>query len=87
MHEPTDACYDQHCFSHHQDEDATGAYLVCGECFHVYRTPGELRRAYRCAFWTIENPWARPSLAWRVWRVLTIRAKRIYFCQYCIHDF
>ncbi len=87
QHEPADACYEAHCFWHHVDEPSRpGDYLVCGECFHVYRTAGELRRAYRREFWRVSR---RFGDAWvlRVWRVLTIRAKKIYFCQFCIHDF
>ncbi len=94
-HRPSFTCDDHpdrvHCYEHHEDEPVGGAYIVCGECFHVWRTAGELRREYRRQFWrTTSHGWFgtdRPSLVSRVWRVLTVRAKDIYFCQHCIHDF
>lgn len=100
-HDPTDECADIHCYSHHVDEPGDSAYIVCGECFHAYRTARELRRAYRRGYWQAtsrpptglggglfgrNDEWG-PSLWVRVWRVLTIRAKNISFCQECIHDF
>lgn len=93
MHEPSDACIDVHCHSCHEDEPGSG-YIVCGECGHLYRTAGDLRRAYRREYWRLYR--APPTdlfgmervPMWRVvWQILTIRAKKIYFCQHCIHDF
>lgn len=103
-HEPTFDCNDVHCYSCNEDEDGP-AYIACGECGHLYRTAGELRRAYRREFYRIaRKPLPRPVhrlddelfagidaepiALWRVWwAMLTIRAKHIYFCQHCIHDF
>lgn len=83
MHVPTDACLPDHCYFHNVDEPG-GGYVLCGECGHLYRTPRELRSAYRRVVWGF---W-REDHHWRsLWRFLTIRASRIYFCQYCIHDF
>lgn len=64
-------------------------YRICGECGHVYPTGGSLKRAYRRELWsgwrTAYQP--RPALWWVLWRLLTIRASAIFFCQACIHDF
>lgn len=86
QHEPTQACELFHCHWHHVDESPVG-YRICGECFHTYRTKRELVRRYRHVFWQLS---AGQSWLWqpqRVWRVLTVRASSIHFCQYCIHDF
>lgn len=85
QHEPTDACNNDHCYTHHVDEPGTG-YIVCPECWHVYQTARELRREYR------RN---RPGIEWRewrwlpayLWRLLTVRASKIPFCPLCMHDF
>lgn len=45
-HDPAAACEALHCYIHHEDEPAEGAYLLCGECFHAYRTAAELEDAY-----------------------------------------
>lgn len=102
QHEPTDACIGVHCHSHGIDEAGDG-YIGCYECGHLYRTAGELRRAYRrkaaeIALSDLRNPhhWARTvgtPLATRLAAVASlvrlpfIRAGRIGFCQECIHDF
>ena len=83
QHEPSDVCISVHCHWHNVDEPGTG-YIGCGECGHLYRTACELRRAYRRE---VLRPSFGVPLRWRLWRVLTIRASRISFCQECIHDF
>lgn len=83
-HEPSDACFEDHCHWHNVDEPGPG-YITCLECGHLYRTARELRRAYRRQSFTIPRydvPWWR--ITWRAW---TIRARDISFCQECIHDF
>lgn len=45
-HEPGPECGDTHCYWHNVDEPAEGAYRVCGECGHVYRTAEALRAAF-----------------------------------------
>jgi len=91
-HEPGPGCRDDHCYSCNLDEPLEGGYyILCGECFHVYYTKAELRRAYRRVYWRTHR-WAPfggpPTPMWRIlWRVLTVRAKDIYFCQECTHDF
>ena len=93
-HEVTEGCVDAHCFWHEVDEPVEGSYIQCFECGHVYRTAGQLRRAYRQEYWRITNP-ANPfglkgfevSLRARLWRILTVRVADIYFCQECTHDF
>lgn len=94
QHEPTVACHDIHCFIHNVDEPGVG-YLTCPECFHLYRSRRELRRAHRAAMWPamrgelklfMGDAW-RPSW-WRfVWHLLTVRASKIYSCPECAHDF
>lgn len=95
QHEPSAACHDVHCFAHNVDEPGPG-YLGCQECFHLYRTPRDLRRAHRAncrqaihkEWWTTEPFWAvlRAWISCR-WHLLTVRAKDIYFCPECGHDF
>lgn len=83
QHEVTAACQEDHCHSCQVDEPGTG-YILCGECGHLYRTARDLRRAYRRIVWEF---W-REDHHWRtLWKILTVRASRIYFCQECIHDF
>lgn len=94
QHEPSDVCGSIHCFIHNVDEPGPG-YLSCGECFHLYRTAGDLRRAHRRVMWGtmrgslrlfMGDAW-RPSW-WRfVWHLLTVRADKIYSCPECAHDF
>ncbi len=101
-HEPSEWCADVHCYSHSVDEDTTGAYIVCFECGHVYKTRRSLTWAYRKEFWRVSSPhslpaapdgvWGAPAtrgpaFAERLWHVLTIRASKIPFCQECMHDF
>lgn len=87
QHEPSNACATIHCHSHHVDEPGPG-HIICGECGHVYRTAGELRRAYRrevvrgLRFAGPGDPWLR-----RLVKALAVRARDIRFCQECIHDF
>jgi hypothetical protein len=83
-HQPTTECLPVHCHWHNVDEPGTG-YISCPECGHLYRTPGELRRAYRRHMLTRPN-WGVPLWP-RLWAALTVRASRITFCQECIHDF
>lgn len=83
-HEPTDTCLPDHCYWHDVDEPGAG-YITCGECGHLYRTARELRRAYRRQVLGGRS-WGVP-LSWRLWKALTARARSIYFCQMCIHDF
>ncbi|GAA4439665.1 hypothetical protein [Phytohabitans houttuyneae] len=66
VHEPgIPACEPaNHCFSCQRDEPAVRAYVVCGECGHVYRTARELRRACRREFaYLLRADW--PRAPWR----------------------
>lgn len=87
-HQMTTACADVHCFAHNVDEPQPG-WLVCFECGHVYPTPRALRRDYRRAFWRAarDDRFDRLPVWRRVWRVLIVRASRVYFCQHCLHNF
>lgn len=81
MHEPTDECAQNHCFSHHVDEpvpaDAFAPYIVCFECGHLYPRAVDLLRAYRRNLrreWLISGmrprPWSSPfAPSWWSWLV------------------
>jgi hypothetical protein len=75
-HEPTDACHDSHCYWHHVDEPADGAYRVCFECRHVYPTAEDLRAAFASEISPdLDDPAAEPP-----------PAEQIYACPLCAHD-
>jgi len=78
---------------HNRDETGTSAYVVCGECYHLYPTPGSLRRAYRRK---LHRDPPRPHLFGNEFNYglldwlklyLFVRTDRITFCQECSHDF
>lgn len=94
-HDVSDACRDVHCYSCAVDEPY-GGYITCPECFHTYRTARELRRAFRREYVRVNRtPMPLPDFVddpgprWgrTVWRLLTVRARDINFCQHCTHDF
>lgn len=100
-HEPTPDCSDVHCYSCDEDEDGP-AYIICAQCGHLYRTAGELRRAYRRQFYRMARKPPEFSFTQEesraidpgpiplrrvLWELATIRAKHIHFCQHCTHDF
>jgi hypothetical protein len=64
------------CMTHHRCEpERLGDYLLCSECWHVYRTAEELQQEY------VSN--APPEH-----RVITPPpADEIAFCPLCLHDF
>lgn len=93
-HEPSEVCGAIHCYIHNVDEPGPG-YLGCGECFHLYRTRRDLRRAYRAMIWqTTKRSDLRLFIgdAWRwswwrfVWHMITLRVGKIYYCPECSHD-
>lgn len=94
-HEIEPQCEEFHCFGHDRDEPGR-AWLVCGECFHRYGSARELRKLYRREAWRAHRRWHKdmimskaedgPSTLRVLWRLATIRASKIYFCQVCIHD-
>lgn len=55
-----------------------GAYLVCNECWHVYRTPGDLEETYRRKWNERVGSEPAPNLT---------KAADVYFCPLCLHDF
>jgi hypothetical protein len=75
-HKPTGECWPSHCCWHNLDEDADGAYRVCGECFHVYRTAEDLRAVFMAEVAPLLT--GMPSEA--------PAAEEIYACPYCAHD-
>jgi hypothetical protein len=75
-HEPSEACGDTHCYWHHVDESDEGAYRVCFECKHVYRTAEALREAFMAE---VAPDLSAPPLT-------TPAAEEIWFCPMCAHD-
>lgn len=53
-------------------------YRLCGECGHVYQTPGDLLRIWRRE---------ADQYGWSWVRRWTRSANKIYFCPLCLHDF
>lgn len=98
-HDPSDDCQNTHCHWHNVDESAAGAYIWCFECGHVYQTKRALRWAYRRKYVSLFPQWWGWGLPWffnrgfgTKWQLLrglvgVPRAKNIYFCQECSHDF
>ena len=78
-HEPSAACVGTHCYWHNLDEPGDGAYRVCGECGHVYRTAEDLREAWADA--TVDAGVTRLALA-----VTAPPVEQIYACPLCAHD-
>ena len=77
------------CYVHNVSEPTEGAFLVCFECGHAYRTAGALRRAYRREYWKVsrDDRFDRTPFWRRLWRIFTVRTSQICFCQHCLHDF
>ena len=73
-HEPSELCGDTHCWSHDLDEPGAGAWRICFECKHVYRSPEELQREWK------DN--APPDLRGEP----APPVDKIYFCPLCMHD-
>lgn len=71
-----------HCHSCGVDEDGP-AYIGCGECGHLYRRASDLRRAYRRG---ARRVYGRGMWWWR-FRANFRRARDIFWCQECSHDF
>ena len=74
-HEPSGACGGLHCYSHGVDEPGDGAFRICFECGHAYRTPEEIQRE-----WTANAPPDLPD------RETPPPVEQIYFCGLCLHD-
>lgn len=82
----TKAVRTSYCHVHEVDEEIPRrVYVVCFECGHAY-TARELRRRWREEFRKVNSygsPFGRIDTLKRTWK----RARHIYFCQECIHDF
>jgi hypothetical protein len=96
VHEPTQACAREHCYSHNVDEPTPERYyLACGECMHLFPTARSLRRADRRlrAGFLVDWTWPRwqRALAWPPAYLAQLlfgfrRASRIWVCPFCAHD-
>lgn len=81
-HPQTDECWPVHCAWHHVDEPASpDDYRTCFECFHVFRTAGELLAAHNKLMSEI------PSPSWAPGTIIEIDAGNIHVCPLCAHDF
>lgn len=77
VHRPTDACWPSHCSFHNVDEPGAGAYRICVECGHVYKTAAELQEAFM----------AEVALGLTVPPPEAPDAEEIWYCPLCAHDF
>jgi hypothetical protein len=92
---PTDDAQDTEawpCWFHGEEPIPSNVYRRCFECGHVW-TKRTLKRAYRKALWELSKgdplflgDGFRSSRVRTWWRLATVRASTIYFCQECIHD-
>ena len=76
-HEESEACGGTHCHSHGLDESDVGAWRVCGECGHVYRSPEDLRRVWADEVGPAYAPGPAPEVP---------PADEILACPLCSHD-
>lgn len=69
------------CQSCGQEQD-TGifAYLVCGECWHVYDTEEDLLRVWRELWIRLDFPEAARA------DLMAVTAEEIFACPCCAHD-
>ena len=83
----------EHCAWHGIDEpEQPGDYQTCGECGHIYRTAGELRRAHLRSVWQyVRRPGplsGRPRDRWGyLVRAIRLPVRDQCFCPLCGHDF
>lgn len=62
----------------HGPEDRGGAYRICFECDHVFRTERQLRREHRRLLWTFSHQlWLKSFLT---------PTSEIWSCPLCTHD-
>lgn len=87
----------RHCAEHEIDEFAFKPYLICGECFHCFKSGFELWRVYvgefyGCVWRAWRKGWAPPGTGWvdgarALVGVPFSRPSRIAWCPHCLHDF
>lgn len=95
-HDASADCWRWHCWSHNVDEMRIGKpYLVCQECGHMFQNARSLRKARRATMRGIYLGEIRHARTWQsLWldvrgavSLITRRAKHIYVCPLCTHDF
>jgi hypothetical protein len=77
------------CWSCYKDEPIPegGAYQVCFECKHVYVTAEDLVVAYNRVITEMNRNMGPGHAKLALLTSSPESAKRIYFCQLCMHDF
>lgn len=92
QHEPgSEFCWvNLHCYSCNKDEDPEPKFIVCPECFHVYRSRRALKWAYikqAIRAYEYQKKHYHSSQGPGYFRIVFRRIKAITFCQECLHDF
>lgn len=73
------------CWIHYRNEPVTRrTYIVCFECGHSW-TRRKLRQEWRRGYLSVRLEGESRLSSWR--SVLLKRAKDIFFCPGCLHDF
>lgn len=87
---------DSWCYIHNQCEPLRPTdYKVCGECFHVFRTEGELIRSHLLIVQMMSMSWPFEGMLddrLRLPKILTLsrgdlQGSDIHICPHCVHDF
>lgn len=87
---------DSWCYIHNQCEPLRPTdYKVCGECFHTFRTEGELIRSHLLVLQAMGMDWpyeGEMDDRGKYPKILTLqpgalRGDDIHCCPHCVHDF
>lgn len=86
---PAVGSLDEYCAIHGFEPVPPGAYRVCGECWHVYRTAEELVDAYNAQTDELKAHYEaqRPATAGFGGEWAHVRDPgQVHFCPLCAHD-
>lgn len=83
-HPVADSCAADHCHWHGTDEPAEGAYRVCFECSHAYRTAQDLLAAHNAAMAEMAKASRSFPPTWE--HIPETDAGQVFSCPFCIHD-
>jgi hypothetical protein len=78
-HQAEDSCQGLHCFSHDEDEPGEPCYRLCGECFHVFPTAGDLVQDHNAEVQVMMARWGGNLL-------MAADVGEIFSCPWCAHD-